>query len=79
MPDPAIFKPCMTKCANYIDFDMIENEDTGDTSFVAYCRAYPQGIPFDIKTWERKHTKVFDDQKGAFVFVDKTKLAKPIG
>lgn len=77
MPSPAIFEPCMTKCTNFIDFDMTENEETGDTSFTPYCRAYPQGIPTDILNWERKHTKVFDDQEGAFVFVDGTKLTKP--
>jgi hypothetical protein len=38
------------------------------------CPAFPEGIPEDIRTWEKPHVEVRKDQRGEFVFTEKENL-----
>ena len=48
----------------------IEVEKTGKQSpfFKFICKAFPKGIPEEIRSWNKPHTSIREDQEGEFVF-----------
>ena len=58
-------QPLDIKCLSCEFFIVIEQvSEDKPPPFIYKCRAFPNGIPVEIRTWESPHRSVRDDQKG---------------
>ena len=69
MPTPTTIE-CMT-CKFFTGVK--KSKEGAETFFTFFCKAFPKGIPEDIRSWRVPHIKVRKDQKGDYVYKEEEK------
>ena len=60
---------CWTRQCKYFQGVKVDNEDEETERNI--CKAFPDGIPYDIAYGNNLHSKLFPNQVGNFIFEKK--------